>query len=151
MKTWLEWCAGFGWPFLRLIVGLVCLAAPSVQADPAPVVLQQGVQPLWSHMSVMAEPMSRPNPEEAQAWFESHQPLTLSHEQAQVGSWEPQPRWARLVIRNEEGRPRTKVLVHPSTTQRSNSYRLGRPARTRAKPMCGVCTAGRPRATCAAR
>ena len=117
MKTWLGCCTGLGMPILKLIVGLVCFATPSAQANPTPVVLQQGVQPLWSHMSVMAEPMSRPNPDEAQAWFESHPPLILSHEQAQVGSWVPQPRWARLVIRNQDDRPRTKVLVHPSTTQ----------------------------------
>ena len=100
-----------------LALSLLLLA--QVQAAPTsrPLVLEHGTQAVWPKLEVMAESLSDLSPQQAQDWFDVHQPLRLSHEQAQVGGLVPQPRWARLVIHNDEPRLRTKVLVFPSTTQ----------------------------------
>lgn len=101
----------------RLALGL--LVAMGGHAWPAALSLQltNGTQAVWPHVAVMAEFKGDLTPQQAQDWFDAHEPLRLRHEQAQVGGWVPHPTWARLVIRNEGHQQRTKVLVFPSTTQ----------------------------------
>lgn len=102
---------------LQLIFGLLLIVHAHAAPAGSPLVLEKGTQALWPKLEVMAEDLSDLSPQQAQEWFEAHEPIRLTHEQAQVGGLVPEPRWARLVIQNHEPRLLTKVLVFPSTTQ----------------------------------
>ena len=80
-------------------------------------VLTSGTQKLWPHLSVLNLPSQSDSPDEAMQAWQQQGGHGLAHEQAQVGGWIPQARWARLRMVNPQSTPMTKVLVYPSTTQ----------------------------------